>query len=283
MIGPAESSRSFNGSPAYRPAASRSAALSASRRMATAPVSAHGVISRSQSYRGPASSRAVMPPAAIASARTASADQVDGEGLRAAAFICRGPLVSMPLPLSCIRFWRCLFIPSQMRDRVPAASARCTAHIADLAYAHGVKARKREPQATLQVPALARAKIHAPGRIVGSAGPLNLLTARGSDSARLGVTHRPYLTPVLCVCYSKNARLNPEWHIDGYLRDIPRTAGCASASAEPGQSYQPASAYLNRILAPCFASQVSPRLLASVLVCVGLPGRPASLCPRLGK
>src|SRR5580700_3399987 len=70
--------------------------------MATAAVRPMAVMRRSQSKRGPASRRAVMPPAAMARESTASADQVEGDGPLSVPFTCRVSAVSMPLAISCI-------------------------------------------------------------------------------------------------------------------------------------------------------------------------------------
>ena len=71
--------------------------------MATAAVDPIAVIKRSQSKRGPASSRAVIPPAAMASASTASADHIDADVSRCDSFVRWDPLVSMPVRLCCNR------------------------------------------------------------------------------------------------------------------------------------------------------------------------------------
>ena len=101
-IVPAESRMSFRGSPAYRAAASRSAEISANTRMRTAAVRPIAVISRRQSNFGPASRRARMKAAAIATASTDSEDHIGGEGFSPSGFGCLASPKFIGLPRSCI-------------------------------------------------------------------------------------------------------------------------------------------------------------------------------------
>ncbi len=137
---------SFSGSPALRAAASRSAESSASSCIRTAAVSPMAITSSSQSSFGPPWSRAVIPPAAIATASSDIADQIEGDFFSSLTSACLASRISILVAALLLqRHCRPAILDAA---RIPLVLLRRTTTLQSHAHCPGQPARSRCPTFT---------------------------------------------------------------------------------------------------------------------------------------